>query len=77
MSSLARDLGVKAAVYAAAGVPEYWVVDLAGRRMLVHRHATTSGYTEHFELAAGQRLTAEAVVLPTLELNELLRAASG
>ncbi len=74
-SSLARDLGVKAAVYAAAGVPEYWVLDLAGRRILVHRQATKSGYTERFELAAGQRLTAAAVALPTLELDELLHAA--
>jgi len=77
VSSLARDLGVKAALYAAAGIPEYWVLDLAGRRMLVHRKATKSGYTERFELAAGQRLTAEAVALPTLELNELLHAADG
>jgi len=75
VSSLARDLGVKAAVYAAAGVPEYWVLDLAGRRMLVHRQATKSGYAERFEVAAGLRLTAEAVALPALELDELLHAA--
>ncbi len=75
VSSLARDLGVKAVAYAAAGVPEYWVLDLAGRRMLVHRRATEDGYAERLELAAGQQLTATAVVLPTLELDDLLRAA--
>ncbi len=75
VSSIARDLGVKAAVYAAAGVPEYWVLDLAGGRMLVHRQATENGFAERFELAAGQRLTAAAVPLHTLELDELLRAA--
>ena len=75
VSSLARDLGVKAAVYAAAGVPEYWVLDLAGRQMIVHRQPTDDRYAERFELAVGQRLTAAAVALPALELDELLRAA--
>ena len=35
-SSLRFDLGVKLALYAAAKIPEYWVVDLAARRLYVH-----------------------------------------
>ena len=35
-TSLAFDLGVKLALYAAAKIPEYWVVDLAARRFHVH-----------------------------------------
>lgn len=75
VSSLARDLGVKAALYAAGGVPEYWVLDLVRRQMLVHRQRTEDGYAERFELSAGQRLTAAAVALPMLELDDPLRAA--
>jgi Uma2 family endonuclease len=36
-SSLAYDLNEKAGLYAAGGVPEYWVVDLVHRRLVVHR----------------------------------------
>ncbi len=35
-SSLRLDLGVKLALYAAALIPEYWVVDLPGQRLHVH-----------------------------------------
>jgi len=37
-STLNRDLGRKSDLYAAAGVPEYWVLDLNERRMLMHEH---------------------------------------
>ena len=36
-SSLAQDRLTKAPIYAAAGVPEYWIVDLRARRVEVHR----------------------------------------
>ena len=36
-TSLASDLSMKRRLYARAGVPEYWVVDLNGRRLVVHR----------------------------------------
>ncbi|HEX5166758.1 MAG TPA: Uma2 family endonuclease [Thermomicrobiales bacterium] len=35
-SSLMYDLNVKAPLYARAGIPEYWVVDLTARRVLRH-----------------------------------------
>ena len=35
-SSLRLDLGVKLALYAAALIPEYWVVDLPGQQLHVH-----------------------------------------
>lgn len=36
-TSRSRDLGLKAALSAAASVPEYWVVDLARNLLVVHR----------------------------------------
>lgn len=35
--TLRLDLGVKARIYARAGVPEYWVVDLKKSEVVVHR----------------------------------------
>lgn len=52
-SSLGFDLKVKAAPYARAGVPEYWVLDVTGRRLLVHRnpqggtYADVAAFSEH------------------------------
>lgn len=36
-TSLAYDLGVKASLYAAAGIADYWVTDVAGKRVVVFR----------------------------------------
>ncbi len=57
-SSRRIDLGLKAAVYDAAGVPEYWVVDLV--HQVVHRHVGPTGWgyevvTQH---QSGERLSA-------------------
>jgi Uma2 family endonuclease len=36
-SSLHLDLGMKAALYAGAGIPDYWVVDLDHDEIVIHR----------------------------------------
>jgi Uma2 family endonuclease len=36
-TSLAFDFTVKGALYARAGIAEYWILDVQGRRLLVHR----------------------------------------
>lgn len=52
-SSLRRDLMVKPRIYARAGIPRYWVVDIAAREAVVHTDpfadgdelaSTTAGY---------------------------------
>lgn len=53
VSSRRKDLGPKAAAYAAAGVPEYWVADLAGRRLVVHRDPSPGGYRSVEVVTAG------------------------
>jgi Uma2 family endonuclease len=58
-TSLRYDRLVKMPLYAAAGVPEAWVVDVDGRRIETHR---TPRAGEYAELNAFAR---EAVVIPT------------
>jgi Uma2 family endonuclease len=75
VSSLRRDLRVKARIYAAAGVREYWVVDVDGGRLVVHRNPGPDGYADLIELGPDDRVAAGSVALPELAVRELLRAA--
>jgi Uma2 family endonuclease len=45
-STLGFDLTTKAELYARAGIVEYWVVDVAARRLIVHRDAREGLYRE-------------------------------
>jgi Uma2 family endonuclease len=51
-SSLFRDLGDKVSLYAKAGVPEYWVLNLVDRALEVFRDPGEDGYRRHFRAAA-------------------------
>lgn len=53
MTSQAVDQ-MKARVYAAAGVPEYWLLDLAARCLHVHRELSASGYAAVTTLREGE-----------------------
>jgi len=56
-SSPGFDLTTKAALYARAGIVEYWVLDVAGRRLIVHRdpqagrYASVAAYSEEESVA--------------------------
>ena len=43
-STLTFDRTVKARLYARAGIPEYWLWDLQGRRLIVHRDPRNGQY---------------------------------
>jgi Uma2 family endonuclease len=43
-STLKFDLTVKAALYARAEITEYWVLDVAGKRLFVHRNPVSGAY---------------------------------
>lgn len=43
-TTLRYDLTTKAALYARAGIPEYWVLDVNGRRLLVRREPVDGSY---------------------------------
>ncbi|MBI4902289.1 MAG: Uma2 family endonuclease [Acidobacteria bacterium] len=43
-SSLAIDLGSKAKLYARGNIPEYWVLDVDKRRVIIHRRPVNGEY---------------------------------
>lgn len=62
-SSRRRDLGIKARLYAEVGVPEYWVVDLVTRRVVVHRQPADGRYGTTSEHGPEETLTALGVTV--------------
>lgn len=74
-SSLPVDLAVKAPLYASAGIAEYWVLDLDGRRAIVHREPEGGGYRQRLEVPADGNLTGAALALPALRVSDALDAA--
>jgi Uma2 family endonuclease len=67
------DLSRKAALYAAAGVPEYWVLDLRHRLLVVHREPYDAGY-RWTRLFAVQETVTLANRAETVRVGELLPA---
>ena len=73
-SSLPYDLGRKAALYAAFGIVELWVVNAAKLLTRTHREPTPTGYRSVEDWPASHRLIPEqapelAVVLSDLDLH--------
>lgn len=60
-SSRTFDLGAKARLYAAHGVPEYWVADVSGRVIHQMWSPREAGYAERREVAFGERLEAATI----------------
>jgi Uma2 family endonuclease len=75
VSSQDRDLRQKPALYARAGIAEYWVVDLDAGLVVVHRDPTETGYRAISEIPGDGGIEAQALELPRLEIAELLAAA--
>lgn len=73
-SSLRRDLGPKAALYAGAGVPDYWVIDVEGLRAITHRDPSGDAYAQVAEVRAGDELTAAALGI-RIAFDDLLRGS--
>ncbi len=58
VTSLPYDLGRKADIYATAGVPDYWVLDVQRRALVVHREPVDGRYTDVRTLRADETVTA-------------------
>lgn len=59
-SSLSFDQGVKLNLYARYGIAEYWVVDVAGKRVVTYREPTATGYVRKLELEAADIVMPQA-----------------
>ena len=74
-SSLTYDREEKMPRYAAAGVPEAWLVNVRARTITVYTEATTTGYRASRTLQWTQELVATAVDDLRLTFEEILPSA--
>ncbi|MGD8700478.1 MAG: Uma2 family endonuclease [Gemmatimonadales bacterium] len=71
-TSLRYDRDEKLPRYAAAGIPEAWLVDLAGDRIDVHREPGPDGYSRVQIVARDAELEVAALPGVTLRADEIL-----
>jgi Uma2 family endonuclease len=62
-TSLSKDKLVKAPLYAAHGVREYWIIDLASRTTFVHRQPNAGSYPEPRAVAFDNTLSVANIVI--------------
>jgi Uma2 family endonuclease len=70
-SSLKLDTTIKAALYAAADITDYWVVDVAAKRLRVFRDPGPDGYATETVLGPDGHAEPLNVELPPLDLAQL------
>ena len=70
-SSLAYDQGRKAALYAAFGIAELWVINAVTLQTRVHRDPTPKGYRAVDDAPASQRLVPALVPALAVTLSDL------
>ncbi len=71
-ATLGFDLGGKATLYARHGVPEYWVIDLNGRRIVRMSQPAAAGYRQADEIPFSDAVTAVTIAGLTVATTELL-----
>ena len=71
-SSLRDDLQTKAALYARAGVPEYWVIDVPSRRLIAHVRPGGQVYAEVVAYAEDEAIATQAAPDRAVRVAELL-----
>jgi len=70
--SLAFDRGTKAALYASAGIPEYWIVNLRQYTIEVHRDPEAGGYRTVSRCALGGSVSPLAAPNAGIAVADLL-----
>jgi Uma2 family endonuclease len=71
-TTLDYDLSVKAGLYARAGIPEYWVLDLRGRRLRTLRQPADGSYGQTTEYAEGDSAAPLAAPPAVVRVADLL-----
>ncbi|HAC65441.1 MAG TPA: hypothetical protein DCF68_18400 [Cyanothece sp. UBA12306] len=70
-TSLKKDLEIKMAIYATAGIQEYWVLDLSKKQVIVLRKPQESKYIEEYIIREGM-ITPLAFPDVCISVNQLL-----
>ena len=71
-TSVEYDRDVKGPLYAAAGIPEYWLIDLNGERLLAYREPSPEGYRLVRTLRRGEQIAPLAFPDSPLAVTDLL-----
>lgn len=71
-SSLAYDRAIKMPLYAGAGIPEAWIVNLVDRWIEVYRDPSPAGYTTMLKILAGKSINPQAFNDVVVVVGELL-----
>lgn len=69
------DLGAKAALYAKAGIVDYWVLDLVAMRIVVHREPMGERYESIIAYGADEPVAPLAATGSSVCLRDLVRTA--
>lgn len=72
-TSLRKDRGTKAATYAKAGVPEYWIVNLRDRVIEVHLDPQGDRYTRTALVRPGDHIAPSAFPDARLDVSRFVR----
>jgi Uma2 family endonuclease len=72
-TSLKFDLGAKQRLYAEALIPEFWVLDVDGGKVIVHRQPSAGAYQEVQQLDSKSKIAPLAIPNCELELKWLFR----
>jgi Uma2 family endonuclease len=67
------DLGAKAALYASAGISEYWVLDLQDMRIVVHRNPVGDRYSSIIAYAVDEAVAPLAAPANSIRLQDLVQ----
>jgi Uma2 family endonuclease len=76
-SSLAYDRQIKGPRYAAAGIPEYWLVAVGDRRIEAYREPTAQGYRASEVLGPGRPIHPVALPALSVDVAEILGEPRG
>lgn len=71
-TSLRYDREVKAPLYARHGIAAYWIVDLEGAGVILHRDPTAGGYAEVRTARAGESLDLPGVPGARIAVSDIL-----
>lgn len=71
-ASVKADRAVKIPLYARAGLPEVWLVDLVGEGVELYRRPAPAGYAEVHRHRRGERASSQAVPELDLSVDEIL-----